>query len=259
MMLFSIMQISSIADVVTRLNQVIKQCETGKSRAGYFAALYKRMTMAVVEGIAGNRFEDGARMEKLDIVFAQRYFDAYDAYASGKTCTASWKNAFDACSNSQLIVLQQLLMGINTHINLDLAIAAATIAPGNRINALQNDFNRINIVISSLVDDVQESLAAVWLPMRFITRIANGKQEAVLNFSIDKARTASWSNAVLLASINDAQRNMYTGQMDATVKVLGDGILSPGGFTKYILNMIRKTEYEDIARTIRLIHTTVVE
>lgn len=247
-----------INDVLIRLNEIVKQCESTKSRAGYFAALYKRMTLAVAEGIAAGKFENGLRMEQLDIVFAQRYLDAYGAYHAGKPCSISWQSAFGACNDTSLIVLQQLMIGINTHINLDLAIAAATVAPGSGIHALQNDFNRINNVISSLVDDVQESLTQVWWPMRFLSKIANGKQEAVLNFSIDKARTASWASAVLLANMNEAQRLFYIKQMDTTVKQLGDGIRYPGGFTKYILKAIRKTEYEDIARTTRLINTTVV-
>jgi hypothetical protein len=41
-------------------------------------------------------------------------------------------------------------MGINTHINLDLAIAAALTSPGTAIYSLEKDFNKINDVISSL-------------------------------------------------------------------------------------------------------------
>ena len=87
--------------------------------------------------------------------------------------------------------MQHLLLGINTHINLDRAIAAAEVAPDNCIHALQNDFNKINSLISSLTDDIQECLCEVWAPMRMLMKIANGKQIAVLNFSIDKAREAS--------------------------------------------------------------------
>src|SRR6185436_12897681 len=112
MMLNSNMQIQNIADVVTRLDQIIRQSENTGDKAGYFAALYKRMTVAVTEGVAKNQFEDGARMERLDTAFGQRYFAAYDAYQSGQACTASWKNVFEAGSNNGLIVLQHLLLGI---------------------------------------------------------------------------------------------------------------------------------------------------
>lgn len=252
------MQIQNINDVVARLDGLIRENEATQNKAGYFTALYKRMTVAVAEGILKNQFDDGPRMEKLDIAFAQRFFDAYDCYHSQLACTTSWKNVFDACNNDELIVLQHLLLGINTHINLDLAIAAASVAPGKNIDALQNDFNRINSVISSLVADVQEALTQVWWPMRMLTKISNGRQDAILNFSIDKARATSWANAVMLANMDSTEQSAYIQQMDVMTKLLGDGIKNPGGWSAFVLRTIRKTEYNDVARTIKLIDTTVV-
>ena len=118
-------------------------------------------------------------------------------------------------------------LALNTHINLDLAIASAVTAPGNNIYALQTDFNRINQLIAALTDDVQECLCKVWFPMRMITKITNGRQMAVLNFSIDKARDASWANAVILAAFNQDQQQAYIQQMDVSVKALGSKIFSP--------------------------------
>ncbi len=253
------MQILSIQNVVDRLTQIAEQCKASQNKAGYFAALYKRMTIAVHDGINANQFEDGARMEKLDIVFAQRYLDAYSCFFSKQPCSNSWQFTFTACADNSLIVLQHLLLGINTHINLDLAIASAEVAPGESIYALQNDFNRINNLISSLIDDVQECLCEVWLPMRMLVKIANGKQIPVLNFSIDKAREVSWSNAVMLAKLNAEQKNIYIQQMDAVVKILGERIKSPDLATRFILEAIHVTEYDDVARTINIIDTTVVK
>jgi hypothetical protein len=129
----------TITDVVLELDQIIAHCSATKNKAGYFAALYKRMTIAVKQGINSNVFENGQRMEHLDINFAKRYIDAFYAYTNGAACTTSWKFAFDSCKNDELIVMQHLLLGINTHINLDLAIAAAHTAPGNAITGLQHD------------------------------------------------------------------------------------------------------------------------
>lgn len=258
MNLHSTMQIQNIQDVVNELTQIIEQCKITQNRAGYFAALYKRMTIAVRNAINNNQFEDGARMEKLDMIFAQRYLNAYNSYFSKQACSLSWQFAFDGCADNSLIVLQHLLLGINTHINLDLAIAAAEVAPGDSINALKNDFYHINDLIGSLIDDIQECFCEVWLPMRMLLKIANGKQMAVLNFSIDKAREASWSNAVLLANMNDTERSVYIQQMDIVVRTLATKIKSPGFETGLLLNAICATEYKDVARTINLIDTTVV-
>jgi len=252
------MQLQNIQDVVNQLGQIMQQCAATQNRAGYFAALYKRMTEAVKEAIAANQFEDGVRMEQLDMVFGRRYLDAYNAHCAKQTCSLSWQFTFDECADNSLIVLQHLLLGINTHINLDLAIAAATVAPGDKIYALQKDFYHINNIISSLLDDVQECLCEVWQPMRLVTKIANGRQDAVLNFSIDKARTTSWANAVMLANMTESQRTAYINEMDKLVNKVAVKIKSPGFGPGLLLRVIRATEFDDVARTIKLIDTTVV-
>lgn len=248
----------TISEVIIILDGIVRHCEQTRHRAGYFAALYKRMTQAVAEGIAAGAFEDGPRMERLDVVFAQRYLSAWQAHQQQAPSTAAWKYAFEGCANPSLIVLQQLIMGINTHINLDLAIAAAAVAPGPQIHALQADFNRINSVISSLFDDVQQCLEQVWFPMRWLKRVAATQQTDVLNFSIGAARKAAWANAVLLAHMHTAQQQAHIQGMDAAVLNLGRKVSNPGLWSKALLQLIRATEFEDIARTIRLIDTTVV-
>lgn len=87
MVIYSNMEIQKIEDVINRLSEIIDDCKKNGNKAGYFAALYKRMTIAVRDNISNNQFEDGARMEKLDVVFALRYLDAYDAYFAHQNCT----------------------------------------------------------------------------------------------------------------------------------------------------------------------------
>ncbi len=252
-------EIKTIGDVIATLDTIVKDCEQTQNRAGYFAALYKRMTIAVSQGIANSRFEDGKRMEQLDMIFAQRYLSAYDAFRNSKDCSSSWQGALTGCGDRSLIVLQQLLLGINTHINLDLAIAAAAVAPGDAIHTLETDFNRINDVIASLVDDIQQCLEKVWFPMRWIDRIATKQEDSVLNFSIGIARKTAWKNAVMLAAMDEQQQAGYIKTMDTMVRKIGDRIMHPGLWPQILLRIIRMTEYENVARTIRLIDTTIIE
>lgn len=252
------MPIEKIADVISSLEEIVQHCKDTQNRAGYFASLYKRMTMSVAEGILNGSFQDSSRMEKLDLVFAQRYLDALYAYQHKIHCSSSWQYAFDNCADTSLTVIQHLLIGINTHINLDLAIAAAQVAPGDSIFALEEDFNRINNVISALMNDVQECLCQVWLPMRLLTSIANNRQDAVLNFSIGIARKTAWANALLLANMNVSQQGIHITDMDKNTQLLGLKIHSPGILSEMLLRSIRLTEFEDISRTIGLINSTVV-
>lgn len=245
--------VNSIEDVIIQLDLIIARSREQQSAMGYFAMLYRRMTLAVSEGIKNGVFEDGKRMEQLDTVFASRYLDAWQAYTQHQKCSNAWYTTFEACKKTEMIVLQHLLAGINAHINLDLGIAAATIAPGEKIFSLQNDFNKINDVIASLTQEVQDALANIWFPLRTLQRITNNNGDAVLNFSITTARKTAWANAVALAFIAGDVRNTHINTIDAAVVTVGNRIIHPGMLTEMLLSAVRSMENQEVGRNIDLL------
>lgn len=66
-------QATTIDEVIQLLQEIIQQSITEKSTKGYFAVLYLKVTQKVKEGIQNGTFENGPRMEKLDVIFANRY------------------------------------------------------------------------------------------------------------------------------------------------------------------------------------------
>lgn len=57
-----------IDEVISALDQIVAESEQNNDPAGYFAALYRKVTIKVKEGIASGYFDDGPRMEQLDVV-----------------------------------------------------------------------------------------------------------------------------------------------------------------------------------------------
>src|SRR5437868_5450008 len=182
------LQARSINEVILQLDEVIAWCKNNRSRMGYFATLYRKVTIAVQEAISNKSFEDCSRLDRLDTIFANRYLAAWNCFITNQRCTQSWIKTFNAARTNNLTVIQHLLLGINTHINLDLAVAAAETCPGEKIYDLQNDFEKINTVIASLVQTVQDELSAIWWPLKFFADINNNRRKAIINFSIDNAR-----------------------------------------------------------------------
>jgi len=105
------MAVQTIDEVVSALDIIVQQSYDNASRLGYFAALYRRVTCAVRQGIAGGSFQNGPLMEQLDVVFASRYLDALATFQAGGTATRSWMLAFQGCNEADLLILQQLLAG----------------------------------------------------------------------------------------------------------------------------------------------------
>lgn len=245
---------TNIDEVVAHLDNIIAVCKQQQSRIGYFACLYQKMTLAVKQGIANNIFANGSRMELLDVNFANRYLQAWEANSNRLTCTRSWSTVFTSSATNNLIVLQHLILGINTHINLDLAIAAAQTCPGNQIFELEADFNKINDIIAALMQNVQDDLSSVWPPLKLITTIANHQQDAILNFSIAAARKASWANALALAAIPQPAVANYIDAMDNTVTELAKRIINPGFGMRLLLNPVLNMEHGSVNAIIDMLH-----
>ena len=243
----------TIPEVIIALTQIIDTAQKEKSAIGYFACLYRKMTIAVQQGIQNNQFEDGKRMEQLDILFASRYLEAYALMRAGKMPSQAWNLAFEATKKNNATVLQYLLMGINAHINLDLGIAAAQTCSNDAIHGLKNDFDKINQVIANIVGEVQSELAQIWFPLKFINKIAYKSEDAVINFSIGIARKSAWKVATDLAPIPANSQSNYINQLDKRITFLGKTIESPGMKDTIMCKMIKLFELSDVEKVIEIL------
>jgi hypothetical protein len=131
-----------------------------------------------------------------------------------------------------LSVLQHLILGMNAHINLDLGIAAAEVAPGDAIFDLEADFNRINDVLASLLPVVEAQVRQLSPTLDDLTELADrldNLDDRAGNFSIEKARDGAWRFALRLASLDSVvARHLAIGARDAATRAVGLGFQMPG-------------------------------
>jgi hypothetical protein len=247
------MSLADIDVVLARLDDVVDKMKLDQNRAGYFAAMYRRVTLAVREAVVAGRFADGLRMARLDRVFAERYLDAWDQWQTGAEPTVSWRGAFEASQRWRPIIVQHLLVGMNAHINLDLGIAAASVAPGAELPGLRGDFDTINDVLGELVDGFMEDVeeASPWIG--FLDRIGGRTDQALVRFSIELARRQAWSLAEQLAAQDRADWGPLIAARDASTARLARTILAPGPFLPAGLFLIRLRESNDVPRVIDLL------
>jgi len=243
----------TIDQVIDQLKEIIEWSRTTKSRLGYFAALYRKVTIKVKEGIVENFFDDGERMERLDVIFANRYLSAVEAYRNNAQPTNCWKYSFQVAKQQWPIVLQHLLLGMNAHINLDLGIAAARTAPSTELPSLHNDFNRINKILTELVADVQNDLAQIWSILRFMNRYLGNIETAIINFSMEKARNNAWSVAERLAPLTESAQKVEIAKLDAEVAEFARVIRHPGVIGSTVSRLIRLGERGSIPKKIDIL------
>ncbi|WRI31694.1 DUF5995 family protein [Maribacter sp. BPC-D8] len=239
-----------MSEVLDQLDSIIDNAIINNDRIGYFAFLYRRVTAEILKEVQLENFEDNPRMETFDVAFANYYLDAYNGYINNQPISASWQFAFDT-KNDTLTILQHIMLGINTHINLDLGLAASTAMNGLEIPDIEKDFNTVNTILGNIVNEMQDRLSSV-SPLLFLLDLAGkNTDEEIINFSLRKARELSWYNANLLWGLGIEQQNAAIQQMDITVLRLGEFIKAPKSkIVMYALKFMGKFEEKNVGRVI---------
>ncbi|MEL6922658.1 MAG: DUF5995 family protein [Bacteroidota bacterium] len=244
----------NIDEVIAQLEQIIQDCIGRKSPLGYFAALYQKVTIAVKQGIANGRFENGERMERLDVLFANRYLEAYYRYQKGERITAAWQIAFEAAERQDLLILQQLFLGINAHINLDLGLATAATMQQQPVEAIRSDFEMINAVLFELMREVQTAIGMV-SPLLFLVDVVSEKgDERLAAFSLKASRIHAWDVATKFHGMDSTAREAALLQLDQAVVRLARLIDTRGWLRRIIVRVVRRFESKNHVRVISNLH-----
>lgn len=244
------MAANDIDEVLAALAAVVEDSRRTRNRAGYFAALYRQVTAEVRAAIHAGLFDDGPRMDRFDTLFGNRYFDALDAWRRDRSGPRCWREAFTLLDDPDAIIVQHLTLGVNAHINLDLAIAAAETAPGPAIHALRRDFLLINDILGRVVRAVQGAVGTVSPLLWLLDRFGGRTDEHVLDFSIRRSRDEAWRAAVLLSAQDDAGRAATADSLDLRTAVLAKLVARPGGLVQPAIRLIRDAESDDVAAVI---------
>ena len=194
----------TIYDIIKKLKWIVEDTRVNNPNLAYFAVLYLYVTIKVAKKIAHKGvFKDDDRMEKLDVIFAMRYIDAYKNWKEGKVITKSWETAFEFGKEENSMIMQHLLLGMNAHINLDLGIATVEATSSSVLENndcldhaafidIIDDFTTINKELKELTNTVEECLAKNSYFFGLIKKYGKNKEELLANFSVEYARTGAW-------------------------------------------------------------------
>jgi len=258
----SVQAVDDIDDVIEALDAVVDQAITTESRVGYFASLYRQVTVAVKQRIDEGWFDDAERMSRFDAAFAARYLEAHALWTSGAAPAKSWEIAFDVAARDDRVVIQHLLLGINAHVNLDLGIAAARVGGdghgGGDIFELEADFLRINDVFGGVLNQVQNVLDDLSPLMKILDDVGGRTDEEIVHFNVRKAREEAWNHAVVLARQDAAEEARTIDVLDRKVAFLARILDDPGPLLRPALELIRFIETKDVVRVIEALNAPVV-
>ena len=219
-----------------------------RDAAGYFPALYVRVTRDIGEGIRDGRFEDGERMERLVDAFARYYIRARSAEIPVPRC---WQAAWDVAADPNLLIVQHLLLGINAHVNHDLAQAVVEIAPDHGgLAAVRPDFDTISHELAGSFDKVIRDLDRA---SRWASEAASCGGGRLFNFSLRVARSQAWGAAERLYPLDQAGRRDYVSELDRLVSVVAYLVTRPVFPVGLAVWLARRCEQRDPPAVTRML------
>lgn len=245
-----IKQATTIDEVIQFLNEIIEDSKREQSAIGLFATLYRAVTLKIKEGIDNGSFQDGPRMEKLDVIFANRYLDAYYQYRGNQKCSECWEFSFKKAESYWPIVVQHLLLGINAHINLDLGIASAQVSTVENIETLESDFDQINTILSNMVESVEKALTVIWPTLTIILKLSGKIDNFFIDFSMKTARDGAWKFANEFVALPENQREATIKERDAKITQIARLISNPGFLVSSVFKFIRLFEKGTVSQKI---------
>jgi hypothetical protein len=244
------MQATTIDDVLSILTGIVADTKSRRDPLGYFAALYRQVTIEVKKGIERGFFDDGPRMSRFDALFANAYFTAYDTYRTGGRPSRAWRFAFERARSGKLIILQNLLLGINAHINFDLPVVTGTTFQGSALSGFHADYDRQNDILAALIPQVRTVIESLSPHQGELTQLGGTDPELVLRFSVEAARDDAWRAARLISVTPPGFVGPATEVLDGKAKLIGRLVADQPEPVATVVRHIRDAESTDVGAII---------
>jgi Family of unknown function (DUF5995) len=243
----------TIDDVLRNIDQIIDWAKQAQNTIGYFAVLYRRVTLAIRDAINDGTFADGRRIERLDVAFAKRYFNALNAYFYPDEfdgLTLPWEVAFVGDRDHHAIIVQHMLAGLNAHISFDLGLALLTVA-GTWPDDLRKDYDRVNELLCKQIPAINKEVQHLSPELRWV-RLLIPDEISALQKALTKMREGAWLFAVYMA-MNPGNAKQKEVHQEAWTAVLSSWYLQPSGRWSplpWLLRAVAKHEKHNVRRNL---------
>jgi hypothetical protein len=192
---------------------LVKRWQQCADRRAIFLDCYLRMTRNMLIALDAGEFHDTQWVDRLLERFAGYYFDALQAYEQNHTLAPSvWRVAHDAANRPDTMTLQNLMLGVNAHINYDLVLVTVELLreewPHLDATARHHryaDYTYVNQIIARTIDIVQDEIIERLSPAFGAVDILLGRlDEWATERLITVWREEVWRHSIALVEAPDA-------------------------------------------------------
>ena len=149
-----------------------------------------------------------------DALFANVYFNAIRDARRGRRVPEAWRIAFDAARSADLNAAQDMLLGINAHVQNDMPFVLAALGLRTRSGASRKeDHDAINEVLDRSYPTVVQAVRDRFDPQVGLTNSDSTPADDVLGLELVKTwREQVWRNAERLLNAKDAEERRQVSQ-----------------------------------------------
>ena len=220
---------TSIDDVLERMDAISTRLPAPDGVAT-FNRMYRQVTILVRDAATTDRFRAGDFISRLDVQFANLFFDAYQADAEGRPIPPAWAPLFEAREKPDTLPIQFALAGMNAHISHDLPFAVVRTCQELGLEPIDDtpehaDFTETNVVLEEASEEIKG-----WFSngiVATIDRLGGKVDDGFAMFGIETCRAGAWEASQMLWSLADHPRmhRMFMSGLTRTVELTNRGIL----------------------------------
>ena len=158
--------------VTVKMTSLLEGFEKVSDHRAIFLNCYLLMTQNMLKAVETREFQDPDWVFTFILHFADYYFEALTIYEEHDPAVpAVWRIAHQAADSPKTQVMQNLLLGINAHINYDLVLALVDLLepgwnhlPAAACDQRRSDFYKVNEIIRNTIDAVQDEVVERYSP-----------------------------------------------------------------------------------------------
>jgi hypothetical protein len=151
-----------------------------------------------------------------DALFADVYFNSLRANRRGRAVPPAWQIAFDTARSGQVNAAQDMLLGINAHVQNDMPFVVAALGLRSpRGESRKPDHDRVNLILDAAYEPVVRAIARRYDPFVNTTNATWNPLDDAGGLEMVKGwREEVWRNAErLLNAKSDAERGQVASQI----------------------------------------------
>jgi hypothetical protein len=205
--------------LIGRMEGLLAPLEARGDPGRFFLATYLRTTQAVREELDRDGFRDTDWVERWDVAFAGLYLDALEAAEAGRRPPEPWAVAFGAGERDRFPPLRHVLLGMNAHINYDLAqsllavISEAEFDDPQLLASRAADHEHIDSVLVARVGAEDSELEALSGGRSLVDRLLQPLNRLSTKRFLRESRAKVWANTRLLDAARRQGADAYAARL----------------------------------------------